>query len=180
MTSTPTAIDFPDPTDPGFDEKVPFEAPNGQSYLWNGYGWELVCEGIDTSDFLRSHGDEVEDNTEQAYYHWNEGVKFAANVLDGTATYLDLTSSTFELKCTSNGSLDAGTALTVTASGGNLTLNAGFESKLYAFQGNVILESEDANELIDRTITSSAPAKQITNKEYVDSLFDFSQYDELT
>lgn len=52
MTSTPTAIDFPDPTDPGFDETVPFDAPNGNSYLWNGYGWELVCEGEDIKEYV--------------------------------------------------------------------------------------------------------------------------------
>ena len=75
MTSTPTAIDFPDPTDPGFDETVPFEAPNGQSYLWNGYGWELVCEGAD-GGFLKRYGDTVDDATDTATYNWNKRVEF--------------------------------------------------------------------------------------------------------
>lgn len=36
-------LDFPDHNDPSFDSDAPFEADNGQTYVWNGYGWELVC-----------------------------------------------------------------------------------------------------------------------------------------
>ena len=36
-------IDFPDHTDPDFDELEPFEAPNGITYTWNGYGWVAEC-----------------------------------------------------------------------------------------------------------------------------------------
>ena len=36
-------LDFPDHKDPSFDPDAPFEADNGQTYVWNGYGWELVC-----------------------------------------------------------------------------------------------------------------------------------------
>ena len=39
-------IDFPDVDDYTFDPDVPFEAPNGNSYTYNGYGWELVCGGV--------------------------------------------------------------------------------------------------------------------------------------
>ena len=36
-------IDFPDHTDPSFDPTEEFEAPNGITYSWNGYGWEVSC-----------------------------------------------------------------------------------------------------------------------------------------
>lgn len=36
-------IDFPDHTDPSFDPAQEFEAPNGITYRWNGYGWEVSC-----------------------------------------------------------------------------------------------------------------------------------------
>ena len=39
-------IDFPDVDDYTFDPNVPFEAPNDNSYTYNGYGWELVCGGV--------------------------------------------------------------------------------------------------------------------------------------
>ena len=36
-------INFPDHKDPNFDPNVPFEAPNGITYVWNGYAWETKC-----------------------------------------------------------------------------------------------------------------------------------------
>ena len=36
-------IDFPDHNDPSFDPTEEFEAPNGITYSWNGYGWEVGC-----------------------------------------------------------------------------------------------------------------------------------------
>ena len=36
-------IDFPDHNDPSFDANEPFDAPNGITYTWNGYGWEVSC-----------------------------------------------------------------------------------------------------------------------------------------
>ena len=52
MTSSKSVreIAFPDPTAEGFDPKVPFEAPNGTSYLWNGWGWDVVPKGVGGGD----------------------------------------------------------------------------------------------------------------------------------
>ena len=48
MTSSKSVreIAFPDPTAEGFDPSVPFQAPNGTSYLWNGWGWDVVPKGV--------------------------------------------------------------------------------------------------------------------------------------
>ena len=52
MTSSKSVreIAFPDPTAEGFDPSVPFEAPNGTSYLWNGWGWDVVPKGVGGGD----------------------------------------------------------------------------------------------------------------------------------
>ena len=52
MTSSKSVreIAFPDPTADGFDPAVPFEAPNGTSYLWNGWGWDVVPKGVGGGD----------------------------------------------------------------------------------------------------------------------------------
>ena len=188
MTSTPTAIDFPDPTDPGFDKTVPFEAPNGQSYLWNGYGWELVCESAD-GDFLKRYGDVVDDALEPVTYQWNEpvtietklksnreGIKLKSpdsyinvGTIDGdegqidlyAADVLDLYGSQAKLR------------------GSNVDVNASFGDVTQTAKNDIVLTATDGAERINRTIDDTNIDDQIVNKRYVDSLFDFSQYDPL-
>ena len=52
MTSSQNVreIAFPDHTAEGFDPTVPFEAPNGTTYLWNGWGWDVVPKGVGGGD----------------------------------------------------------------------------------------------------------------------------------
>ena len=170
MTSTPTAIDFPDPTDPGFDETVPFEAPNGQSYLWNGYGWELVCEIEDI--YLLKNGETV-NAPGPVNYQWDQNVDIkSTKILDIRGTlgcYLN-----------SNGTVD------VTAPDLNVYANTAvwMESKEYRFTNysnsnikwlhlkNGVIET-------DTTVSDTSSDKSLTTKKYVDDLFDFSQYDPL-
>ena len=83
------AIDFPDSNDPNFDPDAPFEAPNGITYSWNGYGWVAECGGAGLEDeFLKRYGDIVDDADARADYDWNEGVKLGTN-FGGTSLVLE-------------------------------------------------------------------------------------------
>ena len=146
--------------------------------VWSEVTTCSVGGGSSDGDFLKRYGDKVTDATEHTVYEWNEGVRFR-NEMD---SHIDITQG---IEIQANGTVDVyGTgSARLSGSGGTALVASQSGTRVVAASGDVVLEAGDVspgNELIERTITASAPGKQITNKEYVDSLFDFSQYPELT
>ena len=178
------AITFPptDDTTPD-DGSVKYTDPdNGREYYWNGYAWELVCEegGGVSGDFLLKYGDTVDDASAKATYFWNEGVELLAGDDANTPnTSFLLRDGDIGIGASSLITVE-GHGVDINSTGNTIELRAQSDLLCYSKHGNVDIKSDFANELVSRTITDSDPDKQITNKEYVDGLFDFSQYEELS
>jgi hypothetical protein len=158
--------------------------------VWSEVTTCSVGGGSATGDFLKRYGDTVDDALESVTYQWNEpvtietklksnreGIKLKSpdsyinvGTIDGdegqidlyAADVLDLYGSQAKLR------------------GSNVDVNASFGDVTQTAKNDIVLTATDGAERINRTITSTSIDDQIVNKRYVDSLFDFSQYDELT
>ena len=158
--------------------------------VWSEVTTCSVGGGSSTGDFLKRYGDVVDDALEPVTYQWNkpvtietklksnrEGIKLKSpdsyinvGTIDGdegqidlyAADVLDLYGSQAKLR------------------GSNVDVNASFGDVTQTAKNDIVLTATDGAERINRTITSTSIDDQIVNKRYVDSLFDFSQYDELT
>lgn len=64
---TARKIDFPDTEAPDFDANEPFVASNGNTYVYNGWGWELQCAG-ENGDWV-TH-EELEKDQERQDEEW--------------------------------------------------------------------------------------------------------------
>ena len=167
------AIDFPDSNDPNFDPDAPFEAPNGITYTWNGYGWVAECGGAGLEDeFLRRRGDTVDDADERSDYEWTEGVKLGTN-FGGTSLVLEGRDAI--LQGSQSAKVSGGT--------GNVLINGGEDVTIYptraaiigAANGDITLEALSGAERINRTIDDTNIDDQIVNKRYVDEKNAFLQ-----
>lgn len=158
--------------------------------VWSEVTTCSVGGGSSNGDFLKRYGDVVDDALEPVTYQWNEpvtietklksnreGIKLKSpdsyinvGTIDGdegqidlyAADVLDLYGSQAKLR------------------GSNVDVNASFGDVTQTAKNDIVLTATDGAERINRTITSTSIDDQIVNKRYVDSLFDFSQYDELT
>ena len=157
--------------------------------VWSEVTTCSVGGGSSNGDFLKRYGDVVDDALEPVTYQWNEpvtietklksnreGIKLKSpdsyinvGTIDGdegqidlyAADVLDLYGSQAKLR------------------GSNVDVNASFGDVTQTAKNDIVLTATDGAERINRTITSTSIDDQIVNKRYVDSLFDFSQYDPL-
>ena len=111
----------------------------------------------------------ITDAKEHSVYEWNEGVRFR-NDFD---SHIDITQS---IEIQAHGSVDvSGTGnAKLSASGGTAVVSGQLGTDIACAAGDIKLEAGifgNGNELIERTITDSDPAKQIINKEYVDNRY---------
>ena len=180
------AIDFPDSNDPNFDPDAPFEAPNGITYTWNGYGWVAECGGAGLEDeFLKRHGDTVDDAPDPVTYQWNEPVTIE--------TELTNTSEGIKLKSPDSyinvGTIDgdegqielyAADKLDLYGSqaklrGSSVDVDASFGDVNQTAKNDIVLTATDGAERINRTIDDTNIDYQIVNKRYVDEKNAFLQ-----
>ena len=171
------AIDFPDSNDPNFDPDAPFEAPNGITYTWNGYGWVAECGGAGLDDeYLKRYGDTVDDADDDVTYTWNDGVIIKSEE-DGF-TGVQLESSHSKLRVfTDDGEgdvkIEAGDTFS-SLSGANY-IQSTYRTTITSTTGDVYLTASAGAERVDRIIDGSDIDEQIVNKRYVDDQKSFLQ-----
>ena len=167
------AIDFPDSNDPNFDPDAPFEAPNGITYTWNGYGWVAECGGAGLEDeFLKRYGDIVDDADARADYDWNEGVKLGTN-FGGTSLVLEGRDAI--LQGSQSAKVSGGTGGVLINGGTDVTISPTRAANITAANGDITLEALSGAERINRTIDDTNIDDQIVNKRYVDEKNAFLQ-----
>ena len=167
------AIDFPDSNDPNFDPDAPFEAPNGITYTWNGYGWVAECGGAGLEDeFLRRRGDTVDDADERSDYEWTEGVKLGTN-FGGTSLVLEGNGAV--LQGSTSAKVSGGTGGVLINGGADVTISPTRAANITAANGDITLEAASGAERINRTIDDTNIDDQIVNKRYVDEKNAFLQ-----
>ena len=167
------AIDFPDSNDPNFDPDAPFEAPNGITYTWNGYGWVAECGGAGLEDeFLKRRGDTVDDADERADYDWNEGVKLGTN-FGGTSLVLE--GSDAILQGSTSAKVSGGSGGVLINGGTDVTISPTRAVNITAAGEDITLEALSGAERINRTIDDTNIDDQIVNKRYVDEKNAFLQ-----
>lgn len=175
-------MNFPDP-----NVTTEYESPDGLKYVWNGFAWEIECGGtpaVDLNPYLKKYGHNVDDAQELAQYNWSKGV-----ILKGeSSAYIVLGREAVIKSPTSNVTMTADNALSITARTGNMSINSGTtlslnasldDASLSSSKGDLWLTSgeKDVNikaskgtEKVERVIDDTSDPKQIVNKEYVDSL----------
>ena len=118
--------------------------------------------GGSNGDFLERYGDNIDDAENGVSYSWNKSLQFFSGEdinIEGTR----------EIK--------------INSAYANILIDANTDISLEAFgtiavrgQTEVLLNAINGKETVRRIINDTSDPKQITNKEYVDGLFDFSAY----
>ena len=118
--------------------------------------------GGSNGDFLKRYGDRIEDAENGVSYSWNKGLQ----LFSGEDINIE---GTREIK--------------INSAYANILIDANTDISLEAFgtiavrgQTEVLLNAINGKETVRRIINDTSDLKQITNKEYVDGLFDFSAY----
>ena len=127
----------------------------------------------DGSAYLLKNGEYV-DPPAAVTFEWTKNVEFVTqnSTVSIENNWVDITSKNIQL-------LGKGGGKIFLQSEGKIELEAQTTLKLYSKTSDITLFA-DQNELVYRDIQDTDPPEQIVNKQYVDKLFDFSQYTELS
>ena len=126
----------------------------------------------DGTAYLLKNGEYV-DPPSAVTFEWTKNVEFVTknSTVSIENNWVDITSKNIQL-------LGKGGGKIFLQSEGKIELEAQTTLKIYSKSSDVTLVA-DGNEVIYRDIEDTDPPEQIVNKQYVDKLFDFSQYDPL-